>query len=84
MPDPSQLLVDSKTAAKLLSISTRTLWAMQKSGELPVVRRHRSIRFDVKDLEAWIDSRKGLDNGAQEYSNPNARDGNGRYQKRQT
>jgi len=52
---------------------------MQKSGEIPVVRIRRSIRFDVKDLEAWIEDRKGLDNGEQKYTNNNGRDASGRY-----
>jgi len=84
MADPAPLLVDSKTAARMLAISPRTLWAMQKSGELPVVRIRRSIRFDVKDLEAWIEGRKGLENGEQKYINNNGRDASGRYLRKKT
>ena len=84
MPESSPLLVNTREAAKLLSICPRTLWAMQKSGEIPVIRLGRMIRFDVKDLEALIAERRGPDNGAQKYCNPNERSSNGRYQKRQT
>ena len=84
MPEPSPLLVDSKTAARLLAISLRSIWTLQKSGELPVVRLRRSIRFDVKDLEAWIEARKGLDNGEQKYINDNGRDAGGRFLRKKT
>ena len=79
MSDLSPLLLSTKEAARMLSIGTRTLWSLQKSGEIPVVRLGRMVRFDVKDLEALIAERKGPDNGAQKYSNPNGRDPNGRF-----
>ena len=63
----------------MLSISPRTLWSLQKSGEIPVVRLDRLIRFDVEDLKTLIAERKRPDNGAQKYSNPNGRDPNGRF-----
>ena len=84
MPDSAPRLVNSREAARLLAVSPRTLWAMQKSGELPVVRIRRSIRFGVKDLEAWIEARKGLDNGEQKYINNNGRDASGRYLRKKT
>lgn len=53
-----RLLVDSREAARLLSISERKLWALQASGEIPVVRIGRAVRFAVRDLYEWIDAQK--------------------------
>ncbi len=53
-----KLLVDSRTAANMLSISKRSLWARKKSGEIVSVRIGRSVRFDVRDLIAFIDLQK--------------------------
>ncbi len=53
-----KLLVDSPTAAGMLSISERSLWSLQASGEIPSVRIGRSIRFDIRDLVAFIDQHK--------------------------
>ena len=53
-----KLLVDSRTAANMLSISKRSLWARKKSGEIASVRIGRSVRFDVRDLIAFIDLQK--------------------------
>jgi len=51
-PEP---LIDAKAAAKLLSISEQTVWAMAKRGDLPCVRFGKKIvRFDRSDLLAWI------------------------------
>ena len=82
MPDP--ILLNTREAARMLAISTRTLWSLQKTGAIPVVRLGRLIRFDVEDLKTLIAERKGPDNGAQRYSNPNGRSGNGQFQRRQT
>ena len=55
-------LLTAKQAATYLGISPRTLWSMTNSGEIPSVRfgssRRQSVRFDVADLDQWIDSRK--------------------------
>lgn len=80
MPEPSPLLLNTREAARMLSISPRTIWSLQKSGEIHVVRLGRMIRFDVEDLKTLIAERKGPDNGAQKYANDNGRDANGRYQ----
>lgn len=53
-----KLLVDSPTAAGMLSISERSLWSRQASGEIPSVRIGRSVRFDIRDLVAFIDQKK--------------------------
>ena len=57
-PTP-KLLLSSREAARLLSVSPRTLWACTKPrGELPSVRIGRSVRYHVADLERWIEKQK--------------------------
>ncbi len=54
----TRLLVTSREAAKLLSISERTLWSLAHSGELKVLRIGRSVRYAVADIEEYIDRRR--------------------------
>ena len=53
-----QLLLDPLRAAQALSISPRTLWGLTRSGEIPAIRLGRLIRYDPRDLTAYIDRRK--------------------------
>jgi excisionase family DNA binding protein len=48
----------SREAAQVLQVSARTLHSLAKSGALPVVRIGRSVRFDTRDLVAFIDAHK--------------------------
>lgn len=52
-------LLKSKAAAEALGISERTLWGLMKSGELLCVRIGRAVRFDARDLLAFIEKKKG-------------------------
>lgn len=52
------LVVDEHQAAKMLGISTRTLWDYRKSGEIPVIRLGRLVRFAVDDLRKFIESKR--------------------------
>jgi len=45
-------------AAKLLSISPRTLWTLTDNGEIPSVRVGRQVRYDLLDLQNYIESGK--------------------------
>ncbi len=54
----ASLLVDSHTAARLLSISPRKLWQLTKDGDIPHVRMGRSVRYDVADLHSSIEKMK--------------------------
>jgi excisionase family DNA binding protein len=67
MPDQTQinsthptLLLSPTQAAKALSISERTLWAMTvPRGPLPAVKiGRRGVRYAMVDLQAWIESQK--------------------------
>ncbi|MCA9279599.1 MAG: helix-turn-helix domain-containing protein [Phycisphaeraceae bacterium] len=51
-----QLLVDSKTAAAMLSISERTLWSLKDKGIIPSRKINSLVRFYIPDLHAWIDA----------------------------
>lgn len=53
-PPPDALLLTPREAARLLSISTRTLWSMSDRGEIPVVRIGRSVRYYRAALVEWI------------------------------
>lgn len=55
------LAVRPRDAAKLLSISERTLWAMTKRGDLPAIRvgtgRRRAVLYSVAQLREWLSHR---------------------------
>jgi hypothetical protein len=55
-----QLLVNAREAARMLSISEKTLWSLsQPRGPIPVVRvGMRSVRYSVIALEKAIAARK--------------------------
>jgi excisionase family DNA binding protein len=49
------LLIDSRSAARMLSLSERTLYTLAKSGAIPFVRcGKRGKRFSVAAIERWI------------------------------
>jgi hypothetical protein len=53
------LLLPLKNAAAALSVSQRTLWAMTSPrGPIPAIRLGRAVRYDVRDLTAYIDAAK--------------------------
>ncbi len=57
-----RLLVDPKTAARMLSVSERKLFSMTHEDvpNLPYLRVGRLIRYPVADLQRWIElQRKG-------------------------
>lgn len=53
-----RLLVKPLEAARLLTISERTLWALTNRGDLPCVRIGRAVRYDRGDLLDWIKKQK--------------------------
>jgi hypothetical protein len=58
-PPLAPLLVDAPTAARMLSISPRTLWQLTRDGAVRAVRLGRAVRYDVRDLTALVDGLKG-------------------------
>jgi excisionase family DNA binding protein len=47
------ILVDSREAARLLSISPRKLWDLTSHGEIPSLKFGRCVRYRVSDLNDW-------------------------------
>lgn len=52
------LAVDEYQAAAMLGISERTLWEYRNSGEIPIVRIGRLVRYSVDDLRKFIESKR--------------------------
>ena len=53
------LLVDTREAARLLNISTRTLWTLTARGELPSVRIGRRVLYRVETLREFTQRQEG-------------------------
>jgi excisionase family DNA binding protein len=51
-------LLTTKAAALYLSVSPATVRRLHYSGELPAIRCLKTLRFDVSDLDAWINRNK--------------------------
>jgi len=51
------LLAKAPAAAKVLGISTRTLWDLTQRGEIACIRIGRSVRYSTDYLEEWVRSR---------------------------
>ena len=51
-------LLSPPLAARYLSVCARTLWELKRCGALPVVSIGRLVRYDVRDLDAWIERTK--------------------------
>jgi len=50
------LLISADELARLLGISTRTIWRRLSGGEIPKpVRLGKSVRWRLADIESWID-----------------------------
>lgn len=45
-------------AARMLSISTRTLWKLTSRGEIPCVRVGRRVLYEVEQLRQWLASNR--------------------------
>ena len=63
-PDVQRMprLLTSAQAAKYLSVSERTLWALASNGEIPRVLfgggTKKGVRYDRSDLDTWVDAHK--------------------------
>jgi len=50
-------LLNARQVAKILAVSTRTLWRLKSSGKLPeAVRVGGSVRWRSDELQQWIDA----------------------------
>jgi len=60
-PTTPRLLLTVRQAADALSICEKSLWALTTPrGPLPAVRIGRAVRYDLADLQAFIESRKAV------------------------
>ncbi|MGE0541498.1 MAG: helix-turn-helix domain-containing protein [Dehalococcoidia bacterium] len=53
-----RLLLDVQETCTALKISRTQLYAVMQRGELPPVRIGRSVRFAVRDVEAFIERQR--------------------------
>lgn len=51
---PEPLLVGVTEAARLLSVSPRTIWALTKEGKLHSIRIGRAVRYSYPELHAFV------------------------------
>lgn len=50
-------MIDVTEVATILSVSTRTVWRLVSSGELPQpIRFGRNVRWRASDIEEWIET----------------------------
>jgi excisionase family DNA binding protein len=54
------LLLTPMQAAKVLTVSQRTLWQLKTDGKIRCIRINRLVRYDLKDLIAYIERQKKL------------------------
>jgi excisionase family DNA binding protein len=56
--ETTTLLLSTAETAKSLGVCPRTLYSLRREGELPVVRLRGLVRYDLRDILAFIDQRK--------------------------
>jgi predicted DNA-binding transcriptional regulator AlpA len=56
-PEPT-ILVKLPEAARMLAMSERSLWQLTKDGSVRCVRLGRAVRYDRRDLLAFVDAAK--------------------------
>lgn len=54
------LLVDERVAAKMLSLSVRTLYNLRRDHALPFIRLGNVIRYRVDALEQYLRDRESI------------------------
>ncbi len=58
IPTPlAPLALNAHDAAKMLGISTRTLWTLTNSGAIPHARVGRRVLYPLADVEQWLATR---------------------------
>jgi excisionase family DNA binding protein len=56
--EPERLLVSARNAARMLGISTRTLWTLTRCGGIPCVRIGARVLYSADTLRKWIATRE--------------------------
>lgn len=57
----SKKLLDVKEVAEMLGVSTVTVHRLKKEGKIPYIKIGGSLKFDIEDINKWIDSLKTTD-----------------------
>ena len=57
---PGRRLLTVAEAAEYLTVSRRYLANLTAAGDIPAVRMGRAVRYDVADLDAWIEQHKNV------------------------
>ena len=57
---PPRKLIKTDQAADYLCICPRKLLDLSKSGRIQTVRIDRSVRYDIADLDAFIEQQKNV------------------------
>ena len=60
-PEPNTLrptLLRAPEAAEMLAVSPRKLWELTNRKLIPCVRIGRAVRYDPRDVAAWIEEQK--------------------------
>jgi excisionase family DNA binding protein len=52
-------LLSVRDVAKMMDISTRTVYELVSKNQLPSIRIGSIIRFDVRDIQRWMDHHRG-------------------------
>jgi excisionase family DNA binding protein len=56
--DQERICISGREASAMLSISPRTLWSLTHSGQIPVVRMGRLVRYSIADLKMFVERSK--------------------------
>ncbi len=53
-PDAPRLALRQREAAEAIGVSPRTLWSWTQSGDVPHIRRGKTILYPVEALRRWL------------------------------
>src|SRR5690242_1113547 len=77
-----ETFLTTEEVLEYLQVNLRTVYRLIKAGKIPAVRVGRQWRFRKRDIDAWLDSQRGLRGGVRGGSEaqpaPAARAGGGR------
>jgi excisionase family DNA binding protein len=51
------LLIDVDAVARLLNVSSRTVWTLTSTGQLPHLRIGRRVLYSVASIRAWTEAK---------------------------
>ncbi len=50
-------LLSQREAAQFLGVSTRYLWTLRTTGELPYIKVGNRVKYRIEDLRRWAEAR---------------------------